>query len=112
MSESPASRVALSLVYCLTVMGLAEVPTRLLVKVPLYVPPLNQIVSPGSTEEGWFNAVCKSQGLDINPFPPAVPVVDAYHSAARVFVVPKMPLNKKKKVEIINDNLSFCVKLI
>ncbi len=54
-------------------MGALAVPFKLLKKVPRYVPPRSQIVSPGLTAAGWANAAARLQGLPIVPLPLAIP---------------------------------------
>src|SRR5439155_290872 len=81
--DAPPSIVARSPGYCRTTIGAAAVPASVEVKVPAYVPPRSQIVSPGRTEP-WppFSAVCRSHG-EREPSPPVVPVGAANHPATR-----------------------------
>ena len=65
----PPSRLARSPGYWRTTIGLAAVPFKVLEKVPEYVPPRSQTVSPGRTGEGWLKAVWRSHGLVMLPFP-------------------------------------------
>src|SRR2546425_679993 len=79
-----ASRIARSPGYWRTTIGAEAVPVRvvLMAPVPAYVPPRNQIVSPGCTRPlPPFMAVCKSHGRLLLPSPPGEPVGAAYQPA-------------------------------
>src|SRR5437667_617179 len=89
--DAPPSIVARSPGYCRTTIGAAAVPASVEVKVPAYVPPRSQIVSPGRTEP-WppFSAVCRSHG-EREPSPPVVPVGAANHPATTIAAAPAVP---------------------
>src|SRR6266566_1614487 len=79
-----ASRIARSPGYWRTTIGAEAVPVRvvLMAPVPAYMPPRNQIVSPGCTRPlPPFMAVCKSHGRLLLPSPPGEPVGAAYQPA-------------------------------
>ena len=56
--------------------GRAAVPVSLLLNVPLYVPPLSQMVSPGRTTDGCLSALASLQGFWLLPSPDEVPFAD------------------------------------
>src|SRR5215831_6649754 len=60
------------------VIGFVSAPLRATVKLPVYVPPRSQIVSPGLIDEGPASAVARSHGLAMLPSPDAAPVGETY----------------------------------
>src|SRR5262245_7081463 len=77
------SRIARSPRYARTVIASVSRPTRRLTKLPVYVPPRNQIVAPGWTSLRALSAVWRSQGFSSVPLPSELPSGAAKYSGGR-----------------------------